>query len=94
VGLRALQISSGLWQTWCTQGNRFGGPGSPAFECVEGLPPGAELEHSFFRFDGERTGVLCLVFSHPSWEGPEEGQDIPDVTVEWRKVEAEPCAGG
>lgn len=100
MGQRAVAITTDLVTMFITQGSEFGGPYN-TIRCTEGLLPGAVLEHSFIRWlengIGGR-GVLYLVYSHPDWEGPENGDPVPDLKVTFQNErlpkEGEPCIGG
>lgn len=88
MGQRVVQVTTELVTMFWTKGFRAGGDDT-VLETVAGLPEGAKLEHSFLRWYDEGVGVLCLVYSHPDFEGPAEGENIPDLEVRFERRQVE-----
>jgi hypothetical protein len=94
MGQRAVRISSDLWQEWCTKGFQIGGDDTKIIRCTEGLLPGAKAERFFWHWNASgATAILTVLFSHPDWEGPAEGEPVPDITIQWQVERSDQCGG-
>lgn len=82
--IKAIRVSSGLWQASCMTGWEIGGR-----KCLEGLPEGAVFVGAFYKqWDGRRaTPDLIFTFMHPSFEDIPEGEPIPEIAIVWERTE-------
>lgn len=77
MGRRTIEVSIQFWQQMCTKGFKSG-----SFECVKGLPEGAEYVGGFT----DAQGVIKLVFDHPDWDEVvlRLVGNVPEIPVEFR----------
>lgn len=75
----SIPISHEIWQDMMTKGNIV-----KKFECIEGLPEGAEYIHNFY--DGWRNTVY-LVYRHDSFDDVHLGEQMPRLRAVFQDVD-------
>ena len=78
IGMSFPLLFDIMQKGWCTGGE---------VECIEGLPEGSEYMYSW---TDDSTGVLYLVFQHPSFEMVELGEMIPEMRIVHKKTYSSP----
>lgn len=75
---KVVWITPELIQEFLTVGNQI------RVEVIEGLPEGAVYQRAYY---DEFRGVIGLIFYHPDFELAEEGTDIKQVEVTFKRLD-------
>ncbi len=77
MGYRIVRMKTQHFVEFFTEGKTFPERPNERMTIVKGLPQGASLVDA--QGDFAAHGVILVKFSHPSWEGPEDGEFIPMI---------------